>query len=669
MASSLTPEQTRALFDILTHHETYAEIESFKRGDAAANYGFPFGPLTPDARAGAAPISQTLIARFVAPLPALRDLPQETWSRGIQGLLSRLGDADLSESYDKGAMGTRKTLATGSSSVMEMLGRGALGGVKRGPDAGRFDRWRSYDTSKAEDLEAAWENVLDGLVYGTLMDELWDHVGRTDDLEGHSPAAKAAIDYIIIHLATAMHHIFIMSPEGQYVLKLVENVHSLIPYKMVKQTLRLGNAATMMNAMMRLLLAKLSVAGLTNWVRLTNTADDGMNLLQRIISLVLSWDSSEFKKTAERLEKEKPKNRPSDEALKAIRQHVNAGRQQHEAVRDHSLRNGQSIVTAILGAADPALLEGLTDERHEQCMQYYSALLSVRDRDAMTAAMCRQSPDLFTQTVRELMQSYDPIIRTVHDKIDLREHFDHQQEFIDDFIKSSKVKDGERPGVENYVSLLQRHSGSLYRFLHAICSKCPEVSDDFRNWARTSLDKFKQDTSGPADAAGNPQSAMELRLGKLFELLAPGPQASVLRAIDAHVDYLGTLEAMSRARLQNVALTTSMGNGVGYSGQRTMAGPGVYLARWQALMDRTLITPAAAGRGPLRFGVDVKNNVALGKTTAANGSKSKKAEEPLPPVQVEEGPAAPDVRVVVKEMGRAFRHILQEVGGPDKSRV
>ena len=87
-----------------------------------------------------------------------------------------------------------------------------------------------------------------------------------------------------------------MSPDGQYLLHLLENVHRLIPYYVVKQTLRVGNAATMINGMVRLVLAKLSVTAVTNWIGLTNNSNDGMNLLQQIISTVMAWDSSEFQK-------------------------------------------------------------------------------------------------------------------------------------------------------------------------------------------------------------------------------------------------------------------------------------------------------------------------------------------------------------------------------------
>ena len=78
-----------------------------------------------------------------------------------------------------------------------------------------------------------------------------------------------------------MHHILVLSAEGPYLLKLAENVHRLVPYSMMKQTLRIGNAATMLNGMLKLFLAKVSVGAVSNWLGLTQNADDGMNLLQR----------------------------------------------------------------------------------------------------------------------------------------------------------------------------------------------------------------------------------------------------------------------------------------------------------------------------------------------------------------------------------------------------
>ena len=82
-------------------------------------------------------------------------------------------------------------------------------------------------------------------------------------------------------LASLMHHIFVMSPDGQYLLHIIENVHRLVPYPVLRQTLRVGNAATMINGVVKLFLTKLSVTAVTNWMGWTNNANDGMNLLQQ----------------------------------------------------------------------------------------------------------------------------------------------------------------------------------------------------------------------------------------------------------------------------------------------------------------------------------------------------------------------------------------------------
>ena len=48
----------------------------------------------------------------------------------------------------------------------------------------------------------------------------------------------------------------------------------------MRQTLRVGNVATMISGMVKLLLAKMSVGSLTNWIGWSVGADEGMNLLQ-----------------------------------------------------------------------------------------------------------------------------------------------------------------------------------------------------------------------------------------------------------------------------------------------------------------------------------------------------------------------------------------------------
>jgi len=82
-------------------------------------------------------------------------------------------------------------------------------------------------------------------------------------------------------LASFMHYTLILSPKGQYLLKLLGNANKLVPYTIIRQTLKIGNVASMINAMMKVVLAKMSVSSITNWIGLTQTEDTGLNLMQQ----------------------------------------------------------------------------------------------------------------------------------------------------------------------------------------------------------------------------------------------------------------------------------------------------------------------------------------------------------------------------------------------------
>lgn len=82
-------------------------------------------------------------------------------------------------------------------------------------------------------------------------------------------------------LASFMHYTLVISPKGQYLLTLIDHANKLIPYTLIRQTLKIGNVASMINAMVRVILAKMSVTSVTNWIGLTQSEDEGMNLLQK----------------------------------------------------------------------------------------------------------------------------------------------------------------------------------------------------------------------------------------------------------------------------------------------------------------------------------------------------------------------------------------------------
>lgn len=191
----LTPAQTHALFDVLTHHQLYAEIEAFKYPDAIDHYGYPF--RKGDGVQTRSPLLQNMLNKFALRLPGLKSIGSEFWQDKCRTLVAKIAEAELSESYDKGAIGARKALATAISSMLEYVVRGMLGGYPvRTIDEKATAK--EYDKSNPEAILKAWDDGMRELIYGDLLDELFDKTAKSDKLADHTSLVQAAHEYILL---------------------------------------------------------------------------------------------------------------------------------------------------------------------------------------------------------------------------------------------------------------------------------------------------------------------------------------------------------------------------------------------------------------------------------------------------------------------------------------
>lgn len=323
-------------------------------------------------------------------------------------------------------------------------------------------------------------------------------------------------------------------------------------------------------------------------------------------------------------------------------------------MRKCSMEKSRSIVLAILDDADPKLSESLSEEQHEKCLQYYAAMLSMRDRDEIVNVFCRSNPDLLTQAVRDVVGAYEPMIRDIHATIDLTEHLDNTQAFIDDFlaVSANQKVEGEEgdyalPTVGDYVELLRRHRGSVYSWLHQASAQCPQVRDQVRDWAKEIVRAFR-----PEESPGNINGSSLLdRLEVLFTALPSEKQDAIRKVLNDHTIYLRSLKEGSRDRAGAIAQ-----NGVGAA-----AGPGIYLASWQSILDSTPITPGA--KGGARTGRDVIDRTTPGKPGATGNVSLDGAVDAREGMEAMEREDAmrPDATVVVKALGDGFHALLKEV--------
>lgn len=368
----------------------------------------------------------------------------------------------------------------------------------------------------------------------------------------------------------------------------------------------------------------------------------------RIISTVLTWDNSDFKDIASKIEK--AKNGPSQEHLDAIETHLQAGREEHDRVRAVSIEQSKSVVNVIFETTSYPPSTFLSEDQHAKALEYYSAKLSIRDRKELIRVLCHQYPDNLTQMIRDIVAVYDPLIRSIHNGVDLSAGIGDLQNFIDDMIKTVKPKSGNEkaPSVEDFVALFRTHLPSCLRFLHQVAKNCPEVSSTFRQYCKEAIQEFrmKDEHKGNQEAGAG---SLTNHLTDLFRELQEDQKSQVLDALDEHAKYLSSLSEISMQRAQSVLDNKST----------TMYGPGVYLARWHGLLDETLITPATP-QGPVRRGKDIHFRDEEGKRKG--GAKGWWDSEGIAKKVMGEVPEQPNVDVVLKALEEPFRQLLNGDG-------
>jgi hypothetical protein len=271
--------------------------------------------------------------------------------------------------------------------------------------------------------------------------------------------------------------------------------------------------------------------------------------------------------------------------------------------------------------------------------------------------------------------AYDPILRKVHATVDLSTSLLDFENFMTDFTKLSRnlntagtksPTNGDStdkpkpsvPSIVDFVKLIKKHIPASHRFLHQVAKNCPEVTQKYKEYVKTAASHFRPIQDGTNEQTNDqkqcpPQlhsdaGSMTSQLQKLYSGLTDESRQAVADALDNQAAYLFALYCASRDRMRSALEDDTS----------APTGPGIYLAKWQQLIDSTPITPATP-EGPVRSGKDssVKEKASVGVEQATKQQASLAG-------FLDSGdiPAPPDVGVVVDHLGPQFHEIVAEIG-------
>ncbi|KAG9101637.1 hypothetical protein FRC06_002760 [Ceratobasidium sp. 370] len=644
-SGALSPAQAHALFNFLTHTQTLAELQSLKVPGRVSNSGPPFdprlGPKVSDVPP--LPILNYLLRRLALTLPGFQDVPLTVWSQDAQAILEGLAAQDLSDSFDKGAISKRKILGFAVVVVAEYAIRGALGGVP-GRDRHQRTAKTDWDPNNPEDVLLAWDELIYGFAYGTQMEELVEWVVKTDDLTELPSSLQAAHRFATMTCASFMHYLFAVNPAGPTLVTLIKRVHTLLPYGLIRQTLRISNAATLLSAVLRIFLQHApSMRGWFNGKR-------GQNLLQTIISSILGGDETRILKRIQEMDASDSAGTP--EQIAAIENYVqNATRGEKLAIREQSTIQARSIITVILSLAKVPLPK--SEAVHTNLLNRLSLSLAARDRVRLVSVLCDNDgtdDDHLAALVRAVGKAFDPIIRGVHSATDFAGAISDIQSFLDAIIA---VAEDHTAGPDQYLKLCEEHQKNLHKFLHALAKGAPEIKEAYLAWYKDCMRVYARPAGAYAPPAADTglnevdsAGALTPEISRLFGALSETDRTAVLAEIDEYASWLGVLASKSSKRTSQLLDPSSP--------TKPDVGPGLYLATWEDMIASTGVTPAEMN-GPVRYGTTDSVQMASQKDDGERG------EDLSPRLFVGTGERGPRMEKTRKLLKAPFENLLIEL--------
>lgn len=285
---------------------------------------------------------------------------------------------------------------------------------------------------------------------------------------------------------------------------------------------------------------------------------------------------------------EKDKSNLDKDYLRVLKDYASKSREDQDLIRKHSRtfplcpsphqsltpppeKESISIVTSILQTSGTSTSPSdLTESHHTLLLEYLSITLSIRDRKEIIRVLCYSNPDHLTLSIRQLVDAYEPVIRHMHNAVNLSGTIGDAEVFLRDLIKVGKIqvdKTGTSsvPTVGDFVMLLRKHQYSSHTFIHQCCKNGPEVTSWYMNWAKTAASHFSRDLSATTNPESQPTptttaspsehgaaGSLTPALNELFTSLPPSTQSRIIPVLTAQTTLITSMHASSLSRLSAV---------------------------------------------------------------------------------------------------------------------
>ncbi|KAG6036594.1 hypothetical protein E4U40_000588 [Claviceps sp. LM458 group G5] len=397
---------------------------------------------------------------------------------------------------------------------------------------------------RAAELDEYMEQFRRDIVERNGLTMLFKEIKEKSTIQDLSLRYQKFAEWLRIEVAAVIYHVFLAEDNSPELFAQAKRIHSLIPYTVLKNVIRIANPAAVMSGVLDIFLAQPFGA---------------RSLMQRIFSLTLNDGIKSFQKSIDALT-----NKIADPVFTdKLKLYTNADEDLKASIRLEAEEENIDLIVAILRSdlLEPKELTGdqvqrlfnayvafnnaveNVDEELKQGAQLFSYLkqllkLCTRQRDKVMMLQLIEEPvtlnlfrDLFTIF-------YEPLVR-VYKSANVYSSVTDFAVFVDDMIKVvEKCREQDASAdpnqtVQAFIDLCQRHEHNFYKFVHEVHTHDNGLFTQLMGWIEGILEFLRH---GPKNGT--------LNVNALF---AGGVSAGVLDP-DKAIGEIDALIAWQEAR-------------------------------------------------------------------------------------------------------------------------
>lgn len=355
---------------------------------------------------------------------------------------------------------------------------------------------------RAAELDVYMEQFRRDIIESNGLTKLFKEIKDEPTIQDLSVQYQKFAEWLRIEVAATIYHLFLAEDNSPELFAQAKKIHSMIPYTIIKNAIRIANPAAVMSSILDIFLAQPFGA---------------RSLMQRIFSLTLNDGIKTFQKAIDALitkigeplfcEKLKKFTDSPEEVKTPIREESEDENIDLIVVILRSDETGPALTSEQIGKVFNAWVAWNnavenTDEEMKQGAQLFSYLkqllkLYTRQRDkAMMLSMVEEPVTL--QLLRDLFTIfYEPLVR-VYKSANVYGSVTDFAVFIDDMIqvvdkcREQDVSADPNQTVQAFIDLCQRHEHNFYKFVHEVHTHDNGLFGQLMGWIEGILEFLRQ---------------------------------------------------------------------------------------------------------------------------------------------------------------------------------